>query len=737
MPELTVQLRDLLVKHFGLSDLRSLCDDLGVDWEEIPEGEKSIRVIELIKRLARHDRLPELVDRAKALRPNVAWPAVWTAPAGSRFPHNSNPFFIGRQPELAAITQHLHLNETHHRPGEAARTPAESIVALTGLGGIGKTQLAAQWVRQASPLFLGGVFWLSFATPANIPNEIAACGGAQAMALPGFENLPQPQQVQRVLDEWRKPLPRLLVFDNCEDENLLRQWLPRQGGCRVLLTSRKDTWPKNLLTSLPLPALLRPQSIALLQKHRPTLTHDEAAAIAQELEDLPLALHLAGSYLENMTEVSAPLYLAKLQQHGLAHPSLVGTAATPSPTAHDLHVQRTFQLSYEQLGMSNEELVMRNDSATPSSLRITHYSLLILWRLAYLAPGEWVPRELWQAIMAADEEEAEGAEGDEEAQQVALSEGLRRLRDLGLIERQEATGALRLHRLLGLFVQGQVRHAGQEPAVLAVVETQVYNKANALDKAGDPRPLAAWLEHLIAVTARATPRRDERAGRLCNALGYHWQMVGAYAAAQGYFEQALAITREVLGERHPSTVTSINNMGAILRAQGELTAAREYHEQALAIRREVLGDRHPDTAASLNNMGYILKQQGKLTAARAYHEQALSIWREVLGERHPNTATSLNNMGYILKAQGELTAARAYYEQALSIRREVLGERHPDTALSLHNLGLLLHDLGEVAAARAHLQEALAIYEAVLGANHPETQSTRDTLAVVLAASSP
>ena len=416
------------------------------------------------------------------------------------------------------------------------------------------------------------------------------------------------------------------------------------------------------------------------------------------------------------------------------------------------------------------------------ALSTFHFQLstakVLLWRIAYLAPGEWVPRELWQEVMA-DEEEAEGGEADEEARQVALSEGLRRLRDLGLMERQEATGALRLHRLLGLFVQGQVRQAGQEVAVLAVVEKQVNEKASDLNGTGDPRPLAAWLEHLIAVTARATPRRDKRAGGLCNALGYHLDMVGAYAAAQGYYEQALDIRREVLGERAPDTAVSLNNMGYILASQGELTAARGYYEQALSIYREVLGERHPDTAQSLNNLAGVLESQGELTAARDYFEQALSIKREVLGERHPATALSLNNMGYILEAQGELTAARDYYEQALAIRREVLGERHPDTAgslnnmgvilrqqgeltaargyyeqalsiwrevlgerhphtaTSLHNLGVLLHDLGEGAAARQHLQEALAIRETVLGANHPESKDTRAALAYVLAASPP
>ena len=95
-------------------------------------------------------------------------------------------------------------------------------------------------------------------------------------------------------------LPRLLVFDNCEDEELLEAWLPRGGGCRVIVTSRRSYWSAGLgVEAVPLGLLDRPDSIALLRKHRPDLEGDNADldAIAGELGDLPLALHLAGSFL--------------------------------------------------------------------------------------------------------------------------------------------------------------------------------------------------------------------------------------------------------------------------------------------------------------------------------------------------------------------------------------------------------------------------------------------------------
>jgi hypothetical protein len=106
---------------------------------------------------------------------------------------------------------------------------------------------------------------------------------------------------------------------------------------------------------LPLNVLARPESIALLRQYRPDLAEDDADlnAIAANLGDLPLALHLAGSFLARYRYAVTPsAYLAQLQQPGwLEHRSLQGWKLTrdTSPTLHEQHVARTFALSYERL----------------------------------------------------------------------------------------------------------------------------------------------------------------------------------------------------------------------------------------------------------------------------------------------------------------------------------------------------------------------------------------------------
>ena len=267
-------------------------------------------------------------------------------PAVSHMPISRSPLFVGRDADLKVLAASL------RKGGTAA---VGQIAAATGLGGIGKTQLASEFVHRYGQYFAGGVFWLSFADPEAIPAEIASCGGPGVLDLRrDFGNLALDDQLRLVLSAWQGPLSRLLVFDNCEDEVLLAQWRPPSGGSRVLVTSRRGKWSKALgVQALPLGVLGRDESIALLRKHRPELSEDDPdlAAIAEELGDLPLALHLAGSFLEGYqhADFGTPVaYLAQLRRPDLlAHRSL--TTGEFSPTQHEQHVARTFALSYDQL----------------------------------------------------------------------------------------------------------------------------------------------------------------------------------------------------------------------------------------------------------------------------------------------------------------------------------------------------------------------------------------------------
>ncbi|HXM54800.1 MAG TPA: tetratricopeptide repeat-containing protein [Candidatus Dormibacteraeota bacterium] len=623
--------------------------------------------------------------------PTDALPPRAPLPAGSRVPLAPNPLFVGRGDELLQVAAALRGRDTTVVLGQ--------VVAATGLGGLGKTQLAVEFVHRYGRYFAGGVFWLSFARAGEVPLQVAAC------AAPEFENRSLEERVRLVTAAWQGAVPRLLVFDNCEEEALLEEWRPSSGGCRVLVTSRRAHWSPTLgVTALPLDLLPRPDSIALLRRYRPDLPADDPVldALGHELGDLPLALHLAGSYLSTYrTEVGLHGYMAELRRSDVVpHASLLGAGLDDavSPTHHVQGVAQTFSLCLDRLDRDHE---------------VDRIAVGLLARMACMAPGEPVPRELLAKTM-------------EDVDPLLRADGLRRLAAVGLVE--EGDGWLRLHRLLVHFARRESLDSGAQRAVDEVL-IECGREATLGHLAGST--LTTVAHHLIDVTARHTGDELRRAA-LCNATGLALQYAGDLHAARPWLERALTTRERLLGTEQVDTATSLNNLAELLMARGDLAGARSYLERAVSIRERVLGAAHPDTGDSLNTLAGLLHTQGDLVAARGLFERVLAIGERVRGPDHPYTATSLNNLARVLRELGELAAARSIYERALVIYERALGPDHPYTANCLSNLGRVLRDLGEVTAARPMIERALAIRERVLGYDHPDTAFSLNHMAMVL-----
>ena len=398
-------------------------------------------------------------------------------PPGSVLPYQRHADFIGRESDLHQLGKNLLSTATNEVP----------VVAITGVAGMGKTQLAVEFAYRYGRYFPGGVYWLSFAQADSVAEEIAATGGEHGLQLfTAKEKLTLLAQVNRVQQAWQQDVPRLLIFDNCEAVELLEKWRPPTGGCRILLTSQKGVWKsdEHVITHH-LGTLTRTESVTLLTRFVDKIMPAEAERISAELGDLPLALHLAGSFLQRYWTIGPERYLQQLAQIGLLqHPSLQGRGVSELPTGHDWHIARTFALNFAQLDPSDE---------------VNKMALLLLACVVTFAHGEPIPQQILLTAVAPDPD-------DLDAELLAM-DGLIRLANLGIVTLNGRQTA-QIHRLVAVYTLAQLGD-DQLMAGQALAETHILHLLNTQFKQTrfmGSLPIAAT--HLQTMTENGLQRGD-------------------------------------------------------------------------------------------------------------------------------------------------------------------------------------------------------------------------------------
>jgi tetratricopeptide (TPR) repeat protein len=603
-------------------------------------------------------------------------------------------------------------------------------VALSGLGGIGKTQTAIAVARRLAEQY-DYILWLS-------AEDIRFAGTGlrllvDALNLPGV-NPEQGDTYLQALRIWLRSDDSknwLLVVDNADEPESLREFFDSLHTPRgkVLLTTRAHASRLACLNLHPeavveAQRMIEAEAVEFLfertGKPRNPQTEQTARAIATRLGYLPLAMEQAGAYL---TQTQAPLqdYLQLYDQKRREWDQRY----KPQMGNYPATVGTTWLINIEQVQRKSPP------------------SVALLQLLAFF-DSERIP--LWLVQVIAYQMKPTGCLalvglleriGLNES---AMSEALAQLISYSLVgydgyierEGEQVPYSCAVHRLVQEVVRDNL---GAEQAQWVGQLLHAYSEI-----APDPEMPAEWerwremLPHLFATLERATalkvkPRLLQ--AYLLNQAGLFLYYQGRYGEAEPLYQQALAIMRERLGEQHPHTATILNDLARLYQAQGRYDEAEPLYQQALAIMRERLGEQHPHTATILNNLAGLYQAQGRYDEAEPLYQQALAIMRERLGEQHPDTATILNNLAGLYQAQGRYDEAEPLYQQALAIRKAQLGEQHPDTATILNNLAVLYRAQGRYDEAEPLCLQALAIRKAQLGEQHPDTANSLNNLAVL------
>lgn len=595
-------------------------------------------------------------------------------PIGSRIPFSPNPNFEGRVGELKKLANSL-LSDS-----------STSVVinqAITGMGGLGKTQLAVEFAYRYGRYYRG-VHWLDLADPSLLDSEIAQCGAQMSLA-----NFPadQPSQVIMTINTWKENGPRLLVLDNFEAVEQVNNVLTRlrHSSLHLLVTSRRTDWtPARSLRPLPLELFTSDESLAFLRKaiEGRNDEDDDLKTLAERLGHLPLALELASRYLNGHARLAITKYLTQLQE-ALNHPSMRDWRKDhPAATQHDLDLGHTFALSWEALKDETAQKLFQT--------------------AGYLAPNSVIPLEIFEKTLKIT--------GD------ACDEALDILYGLGLLRKSEENHPA-IHPLIAEYARGLVK---EEKKILEDLVTILGTLSKEAGESGLPSRFVSIRSHMPVTAFRAEEAGLQSAGTLWNNYGLYLDMIADYPGARASFEYALRVD--------PEKATYINNLAGTYYHQGDLDGARTMYERILKLDEETFGPGHPKVSIRVNNLGVVLKDSGDLDGARMMFERALKIDEVTFGPDHPNVAIRANNLGSALHDSGDLDGARTMYERALKIDEASFGPDHPQVAYDVNNLGTLMKGQGDFAGARTMLQRALAIFKKFLPPDHPNIKTAQRNL---------
>ena len=579
------------------------------------------------------------------------------------------------------------------------------VCAVTGMRGVGKTQLAAAYARAKLAEGWRLVVWVNAEDPASLAAGLAAV--AEAAGLAGEAAADPGWAVRNWLEVGGDRC--LIVFDNATDADALRPYVPAAGAARVLVTSNRQSVAE-LGTGVGVDVFTAVEAVTFLA-HRTSLADPAGAAIlAARLGHLPLALAQAAAVIAAQ-HLSYSTYMERLEALPVAD-YLTRQPGQPYPHG----VAEAVLLSLEAVRASDQT------GACGGVLEIMS-----------VLSAAGVRRDL---LHAAGQAGALASGPGTVLSAVVVDEALGRLTEWSLLTFSLDGQAVTAHRLVLRVVRDSLAQQGHLAAVCQAAASILDAHAEALVGSRDRLAVRDVPEQVtgLRLAAAGVPGEagelEEILLRLRSRALNHLNALGDSALqAISVGEPLIGDCEQVLGPDHPDTLTSRNDLANAYRAAGRTAEAITLFEQTLAAFERVLGPDHADTLSSRNDLAHAYQVAGRTAEAITLHEQTLAAFERVLGTDHPSTLSSRNNLAEAYRVAGRTAEAITLFEQTLAASERVLGTDHPSTMISRNNLAMAYRAAGRTAEAIPLHEQNLADRERVLGPNHPSTLSSRNNLA--------
>ncbi len=616
-----------------------------------------------------------------------ALPPVRPLLGNHRMPYRSlGKGFVGRVKNLWDVDKILREKQT---------AVIEGVGVVVGMGGIGKTQLAVEYVHRFGMNYTGGVFWVD--SDRGVSTLIAQV--LESAEIEMDQTLPEKAQLGQLWEKLARFTPVLIVLDNFPENKPLQPWLPPSGSFHVLVTTRRRDLKQ--YTSVPLDTMTPDEGLELLNTGERDFGQ-EATELVEILGGLPLALELARNFLNIRSELTIEGLLEEIRRVGemKALDVFAKKYGDELPSGHIKEVAATIQLSWS----------LASDEAKS-----------VLQAMAYLAPAP-VPRRLLRKILKISSENLIEDPLDE-----AISELEQKLSLADLDDEHDPS----LHRLIAAFV----KYAGKEEAIpLGDVAKAVQNEmALASDEKNslsyrEPTKTTPHAEHLVTY-GKIEP---ESATQLAGFIGWHFKILGYYRSSEKWLRKALDLSEKHFELGAVGIAIRQSDLGQVLRDLGEFKEARELSRMALESYQKNFEPGHPTIAARQSCLALVLRDLGELEEARDLLRMALKSYQKNFWPGHTSIAISQVNLAAVLQDFGEFEEAVNLLRIATDTYQRNLKAGHPDIAKVQSNLAHVLWDSGKPEEAKNLLRMSLKSAQESFEPGHPTIAKTLSNLALVL-----
>ncbi|MGZ2357655.1 FxSxx-COOH system tetratricopeptide repeat protein [Streptomyces sp. 372A] len=624
-------------------------------------------------------------------------------PSGPRFPSDTPQVWGGVPRRNIRFTGREQLLTDAYRALQESG-PGAGVVAFHGMSGVGKTQLAAEYVYRFGSEY-DVVWWVPADRRAIYRQKLAELAPELGLSTgPEYG-----ERLRAVRDSLRRGDPHshwLLILDGADEPDQIWDLVPTGPG-HVLITSRNPEWSEHNSNLVEVPVYRRDESVAFIRRRAPRLTQAEADQLAEALEDLPLLLDQTAGWL-NDSDLSVEEYI-ELLEGGIDQDVVKVSADFPL----------AFQTAW---------------SILLNKLRDTVPESVDLLRLcSFFAPGS-IPVRLLKDMPPGDlPEQVSGLMSDP----LLWNKAINQLRQYSVVRLEshessvDATSSgetVYMHRMVHQIIGHDMTEENRQEFI------DVVRRALAAADPGRPTDTRLWPAY-----AEITPHlkwadvlksTDPAVQTLVlNCLRYMY-LSGEYRAGIKLGVRAMAAWRELFGENHPRIWDVSYHYSNLLRAVGDY-AGTEAIERAVVERlRTERGPEDLEYLRAASGLAADLRGLGRYDEALEVSDWVLTSYQGLLGDQDSRTLNAQSNLAVTLRLLGRYAESLELDRRTLDSRRQLLRHRHAWTLYSETAYATDLRLLGRYSEASSLQNQSVQMHRRVLGPDNPQTLRAEYNLAL-------